>query len=449
MSPCGYYPPDNVPPAGISAGGVEPQWRAIMPVPAIRPDRLRSRLESLARIGADPAGGISRFPYSEAHAQAVRAAAAWMEEAGLQPGCDAFGNVIGLRPGLEGWPPILLGSHLDTVPHGGMFDGALGVLAGIEVAAALHEAGLRLRCGLAVIGFADEEGHQFGAGTLASRCLVGDLPCERCDSLRGRDGRTLAESMAAFAPGVPRAAALAQAGAYLELHIEQGPVLAREGRRAAAVTAITGIAKTRVVLEGQANHAGTTPMPARRDALAGAAEVVLAVRALAEAAGAPAVATVGTLAVWPGASNVVPGRAEFTVDHRAPDAGDLRRMCADIEEAVRRASHPHGLSFRLEAWDIRDPVPMDPAIVEAVEAAISGAGFKPHRTVSGAGHDAMIMAARVPSGMIFVPSIGGISHSPLERTAWEDAALGAEVLLRTVLLLDAGGPLAAHPLSAG
>lgn len=425
-----------------------------MSVPAIRPDRLRSRLESLAQIGADPGGGVSRFPYSDAHAQAVRAVAAWMEEAGLQPGCDPFGNLIGLRPGSEGWPSILLGSHLDTVPQGGMFDGALGVVAGVEVAAALSEAGWPLRHDLAVIGFADEEGHQFGAGTLASRCLVGDLPRERFDSLRGRDGRTLAEAMAAFDPDVPRAAApaeaaaLADAAAYLELHIEQGPVLEQASRRAAAVTAITGIARTRVVLEGEANHAGTTPVLARRDALLGAAEVILAVRALAEAAGAHAVATVGTLAVWPGASNVVPGRAEFTVEHRTPDAAGLLRMCAHIEEAVRRASHRHGLGFRLEAWDVRDPVPMDPAVVGAIEAAIAEAGHEPRQMVSGAGHDAMIMAARVPSGMIFVPSAGGVSHSPLERTAWEDAALGAEVLLRTVLLLDAGGPLAAHPLSA-
>lgn len=418
-----------------------------MTVPAIRPDRLRSRLESLAQIGADPGGGISRFPYSEAHAQAVRAVAAWMEEAGLQAGCDPFGNLVGLRPGSEGWPPILLGSHLDTVPQGGMFDGALGVVAGVEVAAALCEAGWPLRHDLAVIGFADEEGQQFGAGTLASRCLVGDLPRERFDSLRGRDGRTLAESMAAFAPGVPRAAALTQACAYLELHVEQGPVLAREGRRAAAVAAITGIARTRVVLEGEANHAGTTPMSARRDALVGAAEVILGVRALAEAAGAPAVATVGTLAVWPGASNAVPGRAEFTVEHRAPDAGALRSMCTDIEETVLRSAHRHGLEFRLEVWDIRDPVPMDPAIVGAIEGAIAEAGHEPHRMVSGAGHDAMIMAARVPSGMIFVPSAGGISHSPREWTDWEDAAMGAELLLRTVLGLDGQGPMAAHALS--
>lgn len=418
------------------------------PIPPINPDRLRSRLEALAAIGADPAGGISRFPYSDAHAEAVRTVAAWMAEAGLTAGCDQFGTLVGTRPGARGWPAILLGSHLDTVPRGGMFDGALGVLAGVEVAQALREGGCHLDHGLAVVGFADEEGFAFGAGTLASRCLVGAIAPAQRETLCGYDGRTLAEALAAFAPGPPPAMVPSPAAAYLELHVEQGPVLVQSGRRIAAVSAITGIARARAVLEGEANHAGTTPMALRRDALVGAAEVILAVRGLVEAMGPPAVGTVGTLAVPSGASNIVPGRVEFPIEIRSPDAVILNRLRGQIDKAVQRIAQRRGLVHQMSPWDHRDPVPMDARVHQAILDAIADAACEPYSMPSGAGHDAMILAPHVPSGMIFVPSIGGISHSPRERTDWADCALGAEVLLRTVLRLDEGGPLPAHPIAA-
>ena len=419
-----------------------------MPTVAVRPDRLRSRLESLATIGRDPAGGISRFPYSAAHAEAVRLVAAWMAEAGLQAACDGFGNLIGMRPGAADWPAILLGSHLDSVPQGGMFDGALGVLAGVEVAQALRDAGRSLQHGLAVVGFADEEGHAFGLGRLGSRCVVGDITREQYDTLRGRDGRTLAESIAAFSPGLPRAALPAQSGAYLELHVEQGPVLAQTGRRVASVGAITGIARTAVVIEGEANHAGTTPIASRRDALVGAAEIVLMVRGLVEAEGPPAVGTVGALTVLPGAPNIVPGRAEFTVELRTPDRDRLGRLRKQVDVQIGRIAQRRGLVHHVNPWDHWDPVPMDAGVQEAIRSAIAGAGFEPYTMPSGAGHDAMILAPFVPAGMIFVPSVGGISHSPREWTEWRDAALGAEVLLRVVLLLDERGLLTRRALPA-
>lgn len=408
--------------------------------PLIRPERLRARLEALAAQGGEASGGgvrgVSRFPFSAAHAEAVRLVAAWMEEAGLSAGCDEFGNLIGTTPGSGGRPAVILGSHLDTVPCGGMFDGALGVVAGVEVAAALHESGRGLYHALAVVGFADEEGQQFGVGTLASRCVTGRIPRERFTSLRGRDGRTLSESLAAFAPGLPGCAFPEHAAAYLELHIEQGPVLSRSGRRVALVNTITGIARTVVILEGEANHAGTTPMVDRRDALVGAADVILAVHSLARAAGAPAVGTVGALSVSPGASNVVPGRAEFSVEFRTTDGAQLRGLCTGIGLEARQVAQSRGLSCHIGDWDLRDPVPMDEGIQRAIARAIQDVGFEPFAMPSGAGHDAMVMAQHVPSGMIFVPSAGGISHSPREWTDWEDAALGAEVLLRTVMLLE-------------
>lgn len=420
-----------------------------MPTTAIRLDRLKSRLEALARIGGDPSGGVSRFPYSGAHAQAIRDVEAWMTDAGLQTGCDEFGNLIGVRPGSADSPAILLASHLDTVPHGGMFDGALGVLAGVEVAQTLADAGWDLRHGLAVVGFADEEGYWFGTGTLASRCLVGDVGRQEFASLSGRDGRTLAEALAAFAPGVARASVPARVAAYLELHVEQGPVLWQTGRRAAAVEAITGIARTTVTFEGEANHAGTTPMAARRDALIGASEVILAVKALADASGGRGVGTVGALAVAPGAANVVPGRAECKVEFRSPDADRLSGLCGDAEASIRSIAQRHRLEVRVDPWDRRAPVAMDAGIVQTIRTAIADAGHEPLTVPSWAGHDAMILAPYLPVGMIFVPSINGISHSPAERTEWEDIGVGADVLLRTILLLDERRPLPARVLPIG
>lgn len=415
----------------------------------VRTDRLTSRLEDLSRAGGIPGKGISRFPYSEEHAQAVRLVAGWMEEAGLTAGCDDFGNLVGTAAGshgASGWPAIVLGSHLDTVPDGGMFDGALGVVAAVEVAAVLRETGRELGHALAVVGFADEEGHAYGVGTLASRCAVGDLPLERCEALMGYDGRTMAEAVRAFSPGLPSSRMPQRIGAYLELHVEQGPQLWQSGRKVAAVSAITGIAKTVVRIVGEANHAGTTPMQDRRDALAGAAEFVLAVRGLARAAGPPAVGTVGALSVRPGASNVVPGEVDMKVEFRSTDGAQLRRLCEEAGEELRAIGRRSDLDCRMDPWDLREPVPLDAGVRDALLAAISESGFEPHLLASGAGHDAMVLAKHAPAGMVLVPSVGGISHSPREQTSPEDAALGAEVLLRAVLLLDGRGPLPAGAL---
>ena len=432
-------------------------------MPAINLHRLRQRLETLAAVGRDPADavpagagssaghgrGVSRLPYTEAHAQALRLVAGWMEDAGLRAGCDEFGDLVGQRPGQAALPAVILASHLDSVPHGGMFDGALGVLAGIEVAQALHEAGHPLRHSLAVVGFADEEGYAFNLGTLASRCLVGDIPRTRFAAIKGVDGRTLAESLSAFDPGLPRARVPAQAGVYLELHIEQGPVLEQSGRRVAAVTAIAGMSRTVATLEGEANHAGTTPMAARRDALVGAAEAILAVRALAEAAGPPVVGTVGMLSAHPGATNIVPGRAQFSIEFRTPDGARLTGLCRQIETDIAAIAARRGLACSVAPWDQKNPVAMDAGVLQAITVAIAETGHEPFMMTSGAGHDAMIVAPHVPAGMIFVPSVGGISHSPHEWTEWADAALGAEVLLRTVLLIDERGPLPSDTLPAG
>ena len=403
-------------------------------------DRLWARLSALARVGAvggDAGGGIVRPAYGEAHAQAAGLVAGWMREAGLEVGIDATGNLIGTWPGsVEGAPAIALGSHLDTVPHGGAFDGALGVLAAIEAVQAMTERGERLQRPVAVLAFADEEGNNFGIGVLSAQLWIGEIAPERYGEVRDRDGRGLDAYLAAFeVPGVPPVARPALA-AYLEAHVEQGPVLESEGRSAAAVEGIVGISRTTVRFTGQANHGGTTPMHLRRDALWGAAELALAVRDLARASDGRAVATVGVFEVGPGATNVVPGQALLRVEMRSPDEERLTSMRAAVEvEAAARAAR-HGLEVALDDWHHAPAVPMDPRLVEATRQALVDAGLDPHVMPSWAGHDAKVLARRMPVGMVFVPSVGGISHAPNERTDPRDCTLAAELLYHAVRRAD-------------
>jgi beta-ureidopropionase / N-carbamoyl-L-amino-acid hydrolase len=398
--------------------------------------RLCGRLERLAQIGAVAEGGIMRPAYGAAHAEAVTLIAQWMREAGLAPGIDETGNLIAVLPGSDADAAAIgLGSHLDTVPYGGAFDGALGVLAALEVAQTLREAGVTPKRPIAVLGFADEEGNNFGIGVLSAQLWVGDIPPERFGELRDPEGRGLDEVLAAFDPaGVDRTTRPSLA-AYLELHVEQGPVLDADGGMAAAVEAIVGISRTTVVFDGQANHAGTTPMSMRQDALWGGAELALAVRELGVASDGRAVTTVGVFEVEPGATNVVPGRVRLRVEMRSPDEALLARLRERVETLARDAAGRHGLGVSVDAWHHSPAVPMHPAALEATQASLVDAGL-PQRTMpSWAGHDAKVLARRIPVGMLFVPSRGGFSHCPREDTAPSHCAAGAQALLHAALRL--------------
>ena len=401
----------------------------------ISPQRLRQRMEHIGTIGSGDSGGISRPPFSPAHVEAVRLVAQMMHEAGLDPGVDEFGNLIGLEAGGNG-PVLLAGSHLDTVPDGGMFDGALGVVAAVEAAQTLRDAGQRLRHGLAVIAFADEEGHAFDVGTLSSRALVGEIPRSRFETLRDRSGKSLEEYLRARAHGLPVARVPERVGAYVELHVEQGLVLERMGRAVAAVDSITGILRTTVTFDGRAAHAGTTPMTARADALVGAAELILAVREMALQHKDRAMGTVGRLSVHPGATNVIPGRADLSVEVRSPDEHELLDLRVAVEQRSQTIAGQQGLRVTVGSWDRSPPVPMDPAVRSAVVRALQICGQPALTLPSWAGHDAGVLARYIPAGMIFVASTAGLSHSPREHTPWETAAIGAQVLVETLVILD-------------
>ncbi len=397
-------------------------------------DRLTGRLAQLASIGRDARGGLSRFAYTAAHAEACALVAGWMRRAGLDPFLDRVGNLIGLSGG-DG-PAVAAGSHLDTVPMGGPFDGALGVVGAVECAQTLHDAGVRLAHPFAALAFADEEGNSFGIGCLTSRALVGELSPETTHEIRDREGRTLAERVAAWDCPLPRRDPPPLA-AYLELHIEQGPRLDSERLDAAAATAIAGITRTTITFRGQANHAGTTPMRQRQDALWGASALVLEVRRLALATDGAAVATVGRVEVEPGSTNVIPGVARLRVELRSGSEPRVQALRASVEAAAGGLGHEYGLSVTVDPWDHLSAVPLDDRIQAMVLEAAGRRGLRAIRMPSWAGHDAKNLARYVPAGLIFVPSKRGISHSPDEDTDPAHLAAGAQILLDVIRAVDA------------
>ncbi len=411
-------------------------WRCRISPVRVREDRLRARLTELGKIGRTAQGGVTRLSYRAEHASAARLTAQWMREAGAEVGLDRWGNLFGVVPGTGGpLPPVAAGSHLDTVPNGGIFDGALGVVAAVEAAATLRESGVALRRPLLLLAFAEEEGTSFGLGCLGSRGVAGRLP--DLESVADRNGLRASEAIRDFDPGVPRREMPAPMAAYLELHIEQGPVLERQGARLAAVDAIVGIARMAFTFRGEPNHAGTTPMNARRDALWGAADLIASVRDVARGTEGGAVATVGQCTVDPGATNVIPGRAEVTVEVRSADGRLLERLCADFVRAASACAGRYGLEVEHRPWWTEPPVPLDPRVREEVVGAARDLGWPVTTMSSWAGHDAKILAGVAPTGMIFVPSKNGISHSPREETAWEDVARGAQLLCRALERFDA------------
>jgi allantoate deiminase len=387
---------------------------------------LAADLEELAQLGAE-AGGVSRFAWTPELAQANEWLMRRLEELGLATHLDAAGNVVGRWDEGEG-SAVVIGSHLDTVPRGGRYDGALGVLAALDVVRRLKEDGTAPRRPLWVVSFNDEEGSRFQTGMLGSRAFVGDLDLE--DWRR----RGVADAMAAAGfdfERLPRARVVDGVGAYLELHIEQGPVLEQEGIDLGVVTAISGLLGFRVRLTGEANHAGTTPMTARRDALAGAARIALALRDEARMRG-DMTANVGILELQPGGFNVIPGVAEFTVDVRAGEEKAYERMERFVRELFERVASEEQLALDVSVTHRKPPVPLDPGLQEVLENAAAEEGASVRRMPSGAGHDAMILGPHVPAAMLFVPSRAGISHSPDEFTPPEQCDLGARVLARAV-----------------
>jgi N-carbamoyl-L-amino-acid hydrolase len=405
--------------------------------------RLRSDLEALSVHGR-PAGGsfdagVSRTAYSDADVAGRAYVMALMREAGLAPRIDPAGNIFATRPGREsGLPPILFGSHIDSVPQGGNFDGTLGSLAAIEAVRALARAGHTTRHPLEVVVWAHEEGGTFPNGLNGSRAAAGRLidgeldhtwnGLRKADGIRriGGDPDRLAE--ARRRPGWFHA--------YLELHIEQGGSLERRGIPIGVVEGIVAIARYQARIVGFANHAGTTAMADRQDALVAASRLVLEVRDVVMAEPGRQVGTVGRIEVSPNATNVVPGAATLSIELRDLDEAKLGRLAEAIRARAAAVARETRTTIEIVPTGSYAGASATPALQAAIERAAGAAGLQHVRLPSGAGHDAQMMATLGPMGMIFVPSIGGISHSPKERTSWEDCARGAAVLLGAILDID-------------
>ncbi len=393
--------------------------------------RMRADFELLAAIGATPEGGVARTTFSEAHVEAR----AWFFDrgraAGLQTQVDAAANHSLRLPARDGAArTLMLGSHLDSVRRGGRYDGALGVLCALEVLRSVRDAGLELPVTLEAIDFTDEEGTL--VGELGSWALTGHLSREILAAPRG--GRDLLvselERMGLTEEGLlsARRDPTTLAG-FLELHIEQGPVLERAGTDIGIVTGIIGSSSFQVVCEGDARHAGTTPMDARRDAALGAAGFVLGVQETVTRDFPGCVATVGDIQTEPGSYNVVPGRSRLRMECRSLDPDELDALEHALTDRARAEAARFGLEVDVRRVGRWEPAPTDERMRTAFARAAAGLGLSAMELPSGAGHDAQALAEVTPSGMVFVPSAGGVSHDPAEHTAWEDCVNGANVLL--------------------
>ena len=394
------------------------------------PARILQRCDALARHSELP-GGLTRVFLSREFRAASDLVLGWMREAGMQAKLDPIGNAVGRyegdRPGL---PCLMLGSHLDTVRDAGRYDGMLGVISAIECVHVLHAARKRLPFAIEVVGFGDEEGVRFGTTLLGSRAVAGIFD-EKVLEAKDAAGVAMADALREFGLDPKEIRGIARKKgdvlAYAELHIEQGPVLEAEGLPVGVVTAINGFSRLRATLKGVAGHAGTVPMNLRRDALAAAAECVLAVERVARA-NPELVGTVGRIEAKPGAINVIPGEVAFTIDVRAPQDAMRKQAVAAIRSQVEQLAKARSVGVEIETLQEFGSSTCAPWLMDQMDRAVKRKGFPVRRLPSGAGHDGMALAAITDICMLFVRCKGGISHNPLESITREDAAAGVSVL---------------------
>jgi len=402
----------------------------------VQPDRLLADLEALAEVGNTGDGGNCRLALTDEDAGGRELVVGWMRSLGLAVRVDRIGNVVATRPGLDSsLDPVMTGSHIDTVRTGGRYDGTLGVLAGLEVVRALDDAGLRTRRPLAVAFFTDEEGSRFAPDMLGSLVYAGGMPLEDALDIVAIDGAVLGDELERIGWAGDAAVPGPAPHAYVELHIEQGPLLEEQGITIGAVTGVQGISWQEVVVTGQANHAGTTPMRLRHDAGYVAGSIVTFVRDLATALGGHQVATVGRLSLHPDLVNVVAARATLTVDLRNTDASVLAEAESGLRSHAEDVAAAEGVTLAWRRLAQFDPVAFDPSVVDLVEATARRLDLSVMRLPSGAGHDAQMLARVCPTGMVFVPSRAGISHNPAEYTSPDDLAAGAQVLAEVLVEL--------------
>lgn len=403
--------------------------------PGVDRRRLRRRLEEISRFGSTGDGGIDRPAYGDADIAAREYVRTVMREAGLEPSVDAAGNILGRRPGAEsGLPPLMAGSHIDSVPDGGRFDGPLGVLAAVEAAQRLREIGVETRHPLEIVVFSNEED-----GKVGSRALAGEVTREELDRTTN-SGYTIREGLERIGGDPERITGIGRSrgdvAAFLELHPEQGAILIDGDLDIGVVQGIVGIKRWQVTITGEANHAGTTPMDQRSDALVAAARFVDSVHRRARSMKGRQVATVGRISAHPGAANVIPGRVEHTLEIRDLEMAKIDRVFDLLREEASGIAAETGTEFDFSHYYTTHSAPTDPRLRDIVEEAALSRDLSTLRMPSGAGHDAQSIAQFAPVGMIFVPSVGGISHSPDELTRPADVVNGGDVMLGALRAAD-------------
>ena len=406
--------------------------------PAVNGDRIQQHITALSKFGTNPEGGVSRVAFSDADIAGRDYVKKLMQDAGLTVRIDTAGNILGRREGSNAkLPPILIGSHIDSVPGGGNYDGDVGVLGAIEVAQTLQEQNVRLKHPLEVVVFADEEG-----GTVGSFAMIGQLQPAALD-LMTHSGKTIRDGIRAVGGDPDRLSeAVRKTGdlkAYVELHIEQGAILDESDIDIGVVEGIVGIRWWEVTIEGVPNHAGTTPMNRRRDAMLSAAEFVLAVNRVATSIPGRQVATVGRIRAEPGAPNVIPGKVVLSLEIRDLAADKMAAVYDAVRAEADKIAQARQTPFTFTQLKVSsEPAPTDQRLQRIIAKAADSLKLTNKVMPSGAGHDAQEIAHIAPTGMIFVPSVGGVSHSPKEFTSQQDMANGANVLLQTVLAIDRG-----------
>ena len=397
--------------------------------------RLEQTIEELGRIGATERGGLTRLALSDEDKRGRDLMVRWMREAGLRVTVDQMGNIFGERPGESGRPPVMMGSHVDSVPTGGKYDGQLGVLCALEAIRTLNDQRVRTRHPVTLVIFTNEEGARFQPAMIASGVMAGKIALEDAYNARDKDGVRLVDELERIGYLGSEPCVARPLRAYLELHIEQGPFLEEEGLSVGVVEGIVAISWSRLTIHGVQDHAGPTPMRIRHDALVAAAEVVAGVRGIAREFGGDMVTTVGNLTVSPNIVNAIPGKVTLSIDMRDPHDATLDRARPMLDRVVAEACEREGVRYELEHYWRVPRTPFDPGVVAAVERAAKATGAGYRRILSGAGHDAQYMAAIGPTGMVFVPSRDGRSHCEEEFTPMDDIEHGANTLLNAALEL--------------
>ncbi|HLR54499.1 MAG TPA: Zn-dependent hydrolase [Pseudogracilibacillus sp.] len=392
--------------------------------------RIKTHIDELSAFTATPGKGVTRLTYSQEDKQAREYIKAKMSDYGLQVSEDGIGNIFGkLQAENNDAPSVIVGSHFDSVPHGGAYDGTAGVVVGLEVAALFQEEQIKPTVPLEIIAMVEEEGTRFGGGLMGSRSIVGDITDEELDTVQDKDGISLRTAMEAnkLNPDVPRKRAGETIKAFLEMHIEQGPILEDKNIPIGIVQSITGITQLEISVKGQAGHAGTTPMNQRADALLPASEIISKLPALASEIGKGMVITTGSLQVYPNGANVIPGEVVFTVDIRSDEEYDILQAIENVKELVYSFNR-NKIDTKIEQKTYIPPKALNPSIRELLRTQSEKLQI-PYDTInSGAGHDAMVLSDITDTGMVFIPSKNGLSHCPEEWSSAEDIAFSAAIL---------------------